>query len=245
MGFIEISGKPAEIDGYDAKHPILIYPVLVESYDKLSDYSKFLTISKDLFPESDAPLLMILLSIHKQLQETPESMLDKMCKLFELVTRSSVGYMPDGKFVVNNENVIGEHNYDDIRKIIMQQNLIFEPKVYKNPLVQEWANKAIDARRKKNEKITIEDMITTVKSCQGITYEQIFKQTIYQLYADFYRMCKRMAFDKDCLFATVSDKITIKSFAENIDLYEEANPYKDLFRSSDILSQFNTALNSN
>jgi len=243
MSLQNIFGNPVQLEGYDKNHPLNIYPVLLEKYDAFSDISKFLYVSKNNFAETDIPLLQLVLMVHKELGETFESLIDKMCKALEMVTKSPVGFM-DGKdmfaFVVNNENYITIANYDEVRKTIMEQNLIHEPKVYKDPLVQEWANKVLQARQKKQGKTTLEDMITTVKAYQGITYEHIAKQTVYQLYADFYRICKIMNFEQSSLFATVSSKeISIEYFAQSIDLFEESNPYKDLFVSSNKLNKLN------
>jgi len=71
-----------------------------------------------------------------------------------------------------------------------------------------------------------------------LTYDQLQNETIYQLYADFYRVCMIMQFEQASLFATVSsEKMNIQYFAENIDLFK--NPYDSLFVSSDKLSKFN------
>jgi len=134
-------------------------------------------------------------------------------------------------------NKIDFFNYDIVRQTIMKQNLMFEPKIYKNKLVQEWANKVLESRAKNSANITFEDFITTVKNFDGLTYDQIMEQSIYQLYADFYRIGKMKEFDKSCLFATVStEPISIQHFAQSLEMWK--SPYDDLFVDSSKLDKF-------
>ena len=246
MSLQNIFGNPAQLEGYDKNHPLNIYPVLLEKYDAFSDISKFLYVSKNNFAKTDIPLLQLVLMVHKELGETFESLIDKMCKALEMVTKSPVGFM-DGKdmfaFVVNNENYITIANYDEVRKTIMKQNLMYEPKIYKDPEVQKWADKVLKLKRKKNASLTLEDMVVISKTYQGLTYEQIMKQSLYQLYADFYRICQFEQFYQSTLFATVSSDVKIEHFAKNIDIYTEGDPYKDLFVSSDKLKGLNEFFN--
>ena len=91
-------------------------------------------------------------------------------------------------FLVDNINIISIHNYEEVRNIIMKQNLMFEQKVYKNEMVREWAEMMLEERAKNSAKITIEDMITAVKNYNGLTYEQVMEETIYQLSDAFLKM---------------------------------------------------------
>jgi hypothetical protein len=237
-----IFAQPDYIEGVDKDNPIILYPIKLKDHDKFEECSELLYLSKNHFAEVDMPLLSLLFMAREQLKLTIEELIEKLSKLFSLVTQKTVNFISSDQiegFIVDNTNIISTHNYDEIRKIIMKQNLMFDQKVYKDPLVQEWANKVLLSRQKKNAKITLEDMITTVKSYQGITYQQIMEQTIYQLYADFYRIGQIMQFEQASLFSTVSmEKITIEYFAQNIDMFK--SPYDDLFVSSSKLNKFNT-----
>jgi len=237
MSLKHILARPEIVDG------ITLHPVLVEDYDDFSECSRFLYLSKDAFGETPLTLMDLVLGVYEQLGETVESYLTKICRTFEIITKCSVGFIPGkdlSSFVIDEKYYISEVNYDTIRNIIMKQNLMFEPKKYKDPIVQEWADKVVAVRSKKQGHTTLEDMITTVKAYQGVSYEQISKQSIYQLYADFFRICKIVNFEQSSLFSTVSsEKITIEYFAQNINLFVEGDPYKDVFMDGGFLNQFN------
>ena len=236
-----IFAQPEHIEGIGD-----IYPIKLKDYDKFQECSNLLYISKKHFQECDIPLLGLIFMSAEQLGIKEEDLILSFEKLFSLVLRKTISLHS------NNENfwfqdkiesemkyntIINFFNYDELRTIIMKQNLIFEPKVYKDPLVQEWANKVLESRSKNSVKITIEDFITTVKNFGGLTYEQLMEQTIYQLYADFYRIGKFKQFEQTSLFATVSmEKISIEHFAQSLDMWK--SPYDNLFVDSSKLDKF-------
>lgn len=244
MSLKYIFAQPEYVVCDDKKNPLPIHPIKLKDYNKFQECSSLLYLSKSHFQDIDYPLLALVFMAKEQLRLTFEEMVEKFTDLFSLITRKEVQFISvDGVegFLVGNVNLISVQNYEPIRAIIMKQNLMFEQKVYKDPIVQEWANKVLMARQKNSTNISIEDFITTVKNYDGLTYEQIQEQTIYQLYADFYRVGKIMEFQQSSLFATVSsEKITIRHFAENIDIFK--SPYDDLFVSSKKLGGLNSAM---
>jgi len=244
-----------------------IYPIILRDYDKFQECSSILQISKKHFTESELPLLSLIFLSMNELEFKEKELIKSFEKLFSLVLRKTVKLNAnddifqfeimskrvnkknnnyDLKDSDDKDNIIKSSkvankidfsNYDTLREIIMKQNLIFEPKIYKDPLVQEWANKVLESRAKNSAKISIEDFITTVKNYDGLTYKQIMEQSIYQTYADFYRIGKIMQFEQSSLFATVSSEpIGIQHFAENVDIWK--SPYDDLFVDSSKLDKF-------
>jgi len=260
-----IFAQPDYIEGVDKDNPISIFPVKLKDYDRFSEVSHLLHISKNHFEETECPLLMLVFMCMPQLNLTQEELVKKLEDTFSIVTRKEVKFVSDDKtnfegFIigfsegedyetnnagikqikltnVQNKNIIHTQNYEQIRDIIMKQNLIFEQKVYKNKLVQEWANKVLESRSKNSSKITMEDITTTVSVYKGKDYCELIEYTIYQIYADFYRIRKMKKYDTDTLFATVAEKITIEDFAEEINMFK--SPYDDLFVDSSKLNKFN------
>lgn len=214
-----------------------IYQIKIKDYDIFLEISKYLYISKqhmesqlgDQFND-DIKLLdfLILITDDKlKLQHDLE-------KLFSLVFKEEVVFVANDKdygFIIDENKIINRNNYEEIREIIMKQNLLFEPKIFKDPLVQKWAEKVIKARSKNAIKINIEDMITTVSIKTGKSYDLIANQSLYQLYADFKRISKDKDYDTSVLFKTVSPDININYFAENINMFE--NPYEKIFVSKE------------
>src|SRR5665647_2501033 len=207
MSLQHIFAQPDLIEGTDKNNPIVIHPIQLKDYDKFQECSKLLYLSKKHFEENSYPLLALVFMSHQQFEMAQEELIENLCLLFSLVTQKEVNFISGENvegFLIDNINLISVDNYDDVRALIMRQNLMFDQKIFKDPLVQEWANKVIMSRQKNSANITMEDMITTVKNDDGLTYEQVKNQTVYQLYADFYRIGKFMQFQQSSLFATVS-----------------------------------------
>ena len=234
-----IFAKPEFIEGIGN-----VYPIKLKNYDEFQECSNLLYISKSNFKECDIPLLGLIFMSAEQLGVKEQDLIISFEKLFSLVLRTPVKLKSNEEmfwFEVDETSNINFYNYDVICSTIMKQNLLFAPKIYKDPLVQEWANKVLESRSKNSVKITIEDFITTVKNFGGLTYEQIMEQTIYQLYSDFYRIGKMKEYEKSCLFATVSvEPISIEHFAQNLDIWK--SPYDNLFVNSSKLNKLNTVV---
>jgi len=234
-GLKYIFAQPEFIDGVGN-----VYPIQLRNYNEFQSCSKILYVSKNHFSNIDIPLLTLIFISAEYLGFTNKELADVFKRLFSLVLRESVKIRTNNNLLwyeVGNNGKIDAINYDIVRSIIMRQNLLFEQKVYKNPKVQEWANKALEARVKNAPKISIEDMVTTVSVYKGVGYKELMDYTLYQLYADLYRIKKIKRYDADVIFRSVSDKITIEDFAEQIDLFR--NPYEDLFVDKNKLSKLN------
>lgn len=138
-------------------------------------------------------------------------------------------------------NLIDKNNYDQVRSLIMHQNLMNEQKVYKDKLVQEWANKALEAKNRKGIQMTFEDMLSTVSVYAGKHYSELGKYTIYQLQSDFNRIGKLIEYDATISFKCAGDtKSPLKHYAEHVDLFRDPND--DLFVSQDKLKGLNQAM---
>lgn len=247
MAYEDVLGCPGKIEEEYKHNPLLLYPVKLKDYKRFTELSHFLLLDEDAFDDLKITLLSALLRLHERFGETQESMIEKLCELFSIVTRQGVGFYFDEtiQFIVGNGSYIGEYNYDLVQKIIVRQNLIFKPKNYKDPIVNEWANKVMK-NRQNGTKIMLEDIITTVSAGCGIPYNDLNEYTLYQLYATFYRKCKEIDYAHSTTLAVAGVKdVSIEYFAQNIDLYEEANPYKDLFVSSKVIDSIGNALSKN
>lgn len=238
-----IFAQPEYIDGIDKDNPIEIYPVRLKDYDKFNEVSQLLRISKQHFQDNEYPLLLLILMCMEQLQLTQEELIKKLEDTFSIVTRKKVNFVSSNEhegFLIEDGTIITTQNYELIREMILRQNLIFEQKVYKNKVVQEWADRVLESRNKNSSNITIEDFITTVSVYKGKNYEELMEYSIYQIYADFYRIRKMKKYDTDILFTSVGAEMTIEDFAEELNMFK--SPYDDLFVSSDKLNKFNQVI---
>jgi hypothetical protein len=238
------------VDENNNKNIITIYPIKIKDYEKFSQCSDLLYLSKNHFDESIRKFSLLELLVYsfqsleltENLKLTYEDFLDKFCKLFSMVTLKNVCFIEkDLTFWVNDGGYINPNNYEKVRMIIMKQNLIHEQRVYKTKLMNEWAMKAIKAKQKNAPNISLEDMVSTVSVGAGKNYCDLQDYTIYQIYSDFYRFRKTINYDTSVQYKCHLDSsIKLEDYAEDLDLFH--NPYDDLFVSSDKLSGLNKAI---
>jgi hypothetical protein len=234
MSLDYISGKSKHLDGIGG-----IFPIKIKEYDEFDKCSSVLYYAKQHFQiEEDYPLLTLLISLRD------EKLIKDLEKLFSLVTQREVFFISTENiygFVIDEEHMINADNYDEVRKVIMKQNLMFEQKVYKNKLTQQWAEEVLKARKKNSVEVGIEDMLTTIHVVSGVSYHSLMDYTIYQLQASFNRISKIKGYDTNIAFKCAgADQVNLDYFAEKIDMFK--NPYDDIFKSKDKLKNINNAL---
>lgn len=242
----DILGLPEYIDGIGE-----IYPVKIKDYNKFMKCAGILNFKKDHFENQlDGDLLekVKLLDILLRLGFDDETYINNLIELFELVLKKDVALinqydLDSYYFKIDEDHSITSDNFDQLRRLIMKQNILHEPKVFKNKLVKEWAEKVLKAREKQSANITFEDMISTISALTGKHYWDIGEYTVYQLKSEFGRIAKDKAYEASWYQIIASQgaaKINIEHFAENLNLMK--NPYDDLFKSKDKLSNINKAM---
>ncbi|MGG1664531.1 hypothetical protein [Brevibacillus sp. NRS-1366] len=235
MSLNNILAKPQYVDGVGDIHPI-----------KLVDYDHFQKCSYPLYYSiahfkgyEQYPLLDLILE-----GTGDRNIILNLESLFSLALRRDVSFVSNDSqygFLIDEDHAISNLNYDQVRLIIMKQNIVFEQKVYDNPLVQQWAEKVMKAKSKNAAKIGVEEMLSTVSVFKGVSYDILAEQTYYQLYADFQRINKFKSYDTSIQMACAGAKdINIENFAEEVNMYE--NPYDNLFVSSGKLNDLNKAM---
>lgn len=239
MALLNILSKSQFIDnaGY-------IYPIKVKDYDLLHDELKYpLMFGMENFRTDELPLLYMVIYGLMSINNTdamykPQAIAETLTSLFELVTHKKwicpyIGDGSDGEirepiFVSeDNKNFINHTNYNQVRDMIMHQNLLFTPKVYKDAITQEWANMTLMQKMKNAPNIGIEDMMITIRVFTGDSYETLEEMSIYQLHSDFYKIRDIKTYDADVFLAPHREKAEIKDFAEHNDLHK--NPYDEVF----------------
>lgn len=235
-----------------------IYPVTMGEYDEFMECANVISytyghfnldaISKDHgVPKEEIKLLDLItfLSYQGNAQQLTFLYLSKM---FSIALRQEIKFSYDqetGLFFMSSDNkkLIDRNNYDDIRKVIMEQNLIFEPKIYKSKMVQKWAEKVLKNRAKSALDITHEDMITTISVIQGITYEELERYSIFQIKATFQRICKIQEYQTTAIMLAnpyAAGAVKLGHFAENTDIRRD--PSSDIFKDSSKLGKLNDAI---
>lgn len=244
-----IFGKPKKINELGN-----IYPVRVKDWEAFEDVANILLMGHDHITLNDESKDIFLLDkVALAYGYEHPHVIDDLCEIFRIVLRvDKVDFRAikdeDYYFISDKEHLITRYNYDDVRKVIMTQNLLFEPKVYSDPLLQEWAEMTMKAREKKanpngKKGTTLEDMISTLAALSDKTFEQIEEYTIYQLRALFSRILLKGNYDtlSHMLANPYASKVDMEHFADNIDMFK--SPYEDIFvDSSKKLSKLNDGI---
>lgn len=235
-----------------------IYPVLMNDYEEFMGCANIITYTYDHFnleeiskflkiPVEEIKLLDLVQLVALQ-TETSEETFDSLANMLSIVLRTTVDYglsenniyfhSAEGQLLVNRDN------YDELREIVMYQNLIFTPKVFKNKITQIWADKVLKAQAKNSANINSEAIITTISILIGKSYEEILNYSYYQVRATFDRICKLKNFDAtSIMFANPYAKdIKQEHFAETIEMHKD--PYADIFKDENKASKLNGVMGS-
>jgi hypothetical protein len=243
MSLDYILKKPKFIEGVGTIHPIKI-----KDWDEFESHVEVLLYSKSHFTNADDYHLLDLLIL--ELGMNNDRILDSLEKIFAMCLQvDSIEITHDTKsyyFPTGESTFINSHNFDVVRETIMRQNILFEPKVYKNPAMQKWAKKVLDTRSKNSPNVTLEDMLSTVSVVAGKHYWDLENYTIYQLKYDFQRICHIKEYEmKSALMSNPnidSSKMKIEHFAENINMF--VNPWDGIFKEKSSFKNINSAVGS-
>lgn len=146
--------------------------------------------------------------------------LNKFAEMLSFLTRTTV--IPSIKgvgFDIFSEDgmsckSITNEDFMVIREIVLVQNALVEPIKYHDKIVDEWMQKARNARKRKD--ITFNDLIITVKNSTNLKYEDIAEMNMIQFYSDYRWVNHKNDYDASILFKTVSNKVPNIAFTTNI-----------------------------
>lgn len=208
---------------------IPVHPIKVSEWEKFEDVLGVLMIDKSRFEEmSEAASEYDLFSL---IVATRDNQVMEMLKeMLDMTIKETFEYVENGNdYSFSSESYrVDSSNYDEVRRIIMDQNIIFPPKVFKDPVVRKFAEKKIKQMQKDSPDITLEDMISTVCSQGGKHPWEIGEYTMYQLKMEFNRVCQWQQWLVSSLSQVHTEtKLDITHFGETIDLRKD--PYEDLF----------------
>jgi hypothetical protein len=240
-----IFGLPEFVEGIGE-----IYPVQMIHYDEFMNSANIICLSYEHFNveeikksyQVDDLKLFDLVVLATCQSEFGQLAFDNLIKTFSIILRKNVSFNSDiVSFITEDGCMINRDNYEEFRKIVMKQNLLFTPKVYKNKITQEWAEKVLKARAKNSLDCTIEDMISTIAVISSKHYTELSTYTIYQIRQEFNRIMKIESYRSSIAFRCAGDdKIPIEPYAEKIDMFK--NPYDDVFKDKNSFSNINAAL---
>ncbi|MFK7678823.1 hypothetical protein ACI3ER_12335 [Bacillus sp. Wb] len=239
-----LRGEPTFIEGIGN-----VYPIKIRDWEKFESMKEMIVIRKEHFYIKDEAIenfdiIMANVENNYQVKDKFESLLSLLlkCDLLEK-TRDDKGY---SSYLIGNDETgeITRDNYDKFRSVVMEQNLLIEPKVYKNAVFAQWAEKSAKANSNGAISITMESKISTVAAMEGRDFEDYDNYTYYQFEDRFNRICKiEESRSQSIMFANPYadfSKMKLVHFAESINLRKD--PYKDLFKDSSELGKLDQAV---
>lgn len=234
-----IFGKPEHVNGVGDVHFIKL-----KNYDEFLECSNYLYINKNHFTDEfkDHYLLDLLIFAFQD-----QNVVEDLVKMFSLVLQTEVTFSVNDKheivFITTDNGLIDKFNYDNLRQIIMRQNLMFEQKVYKDKIVQAYMHKVFEAKAKSGIKLEFEDKISTVSVFTGKHYWDLEEYTIYQLEVDFNRVSKFKNYDTSVAARVAGSDNKIEHFAENVDLFKNPYDLSSFTKSKDSTSKLDKSTN--
>ena len=189
-------------------------------YDYVLDY--MIKMSEERFGQEGSFALVLICSVFSLCYRLPvEPMLQKKDGEVNLVF----------KIGDNDEDLITRDNYEEIRTMIMEQNLIFEPIVAPNKKSQDIIDKAIERKRSSgsNVETNIESMIILVSKSRPVTEDY----TYYQLQAD-YEMVLRLEQSRAIpTYRAVGADIDPIELGAILSIHEDPYSFEKMFRKND------------
>lgn len=221
-------GEPIEVAR--AGH---IYPVKLLEWDSFVKLASKFLMTSDLFLRRRLSLsenikLFDFITINAIVSsEDGYSGLKEMEQLFSIVFRKEVKVGMRGKmskqevfFMVDKKGIIDRNNYEEVRKIIMEQNLLFDPVVAKNEKSQKIIDNAIERMRGDKPPMDIEAMVVIVSMFKKIDINEI---TYYQLRADFEMFSKIEQNRAIPIYRVNGAEIDLINLTQEMDIHK--NPY--------------------
>ena len=189
-------------------------------YDYVLDY--MIKMSEERFGQEGSFALVLICSVFSLCYRLPvEPMLQKKDGEVNLVF----------KIGDNDEDLITRDNYEEIRAMIMEQNLIFEPIIAPNKKSQDIIDKAIERKRSSgsNVETNLESMIILVSKSRPITEDY----TYYQLQAD-YEMVLRLEQSRAIpTYRAVGADIDPIELGAILSIHEDPYSFEKMFRKND------------
>lgn len=217
-----------------------IYPIKVKEYKEFIKYAKYIVYGRKHLNLNEETFLLqgvyhlnvsIYMNDGYEQSKAIELALIDMERLFTIITRERMYVkVVNGQIAFSNIDItkidldsrqkniieINNKNFDILRKVLLKMTLLREPKIYEREIDRKWEEKALAAKKGKGKDIELGEILTIVRIATGDTYEYLSNLNIFQLYCDYYRLQQVDSHDKTSLFATVSDKVKVDSFVENI-----------------------------
>ena len=157
-------------------------------------------------------------------------------ELFTIICRQNIKFNidEDNKICFTNKEKtiqITNKNFNLLRIVVLKQNAIHEPKIFKNEIEKELTEEWLKRQEEKRKGNSIEGMgekMNLITCSTSKTYESLENENILQFNCDYLRCCNNMNFIITSMFRTVSDKVSIINYTDEVLSHLYADPYKGM-----------------
>lgn len=245
-----------------SKQEIEIFPVKVKDYEFFTTSCGILSIDKNSF--SDVKIIQM-----SYLQFLTDFLLKEDINKQKLLNIFILCFKKPNLFILFDENkkpfitdlerniLINAKDFEDIRRIILYQNLLHFDDSYINPEMKEAINEHKELKNKNIEPVTLERKISIISSHTGITKEKQLEMTIRSHDSLFSEVCGEiefittrtiMAFNRQeidhWIFKKKKDKL--EEYITDVDKYTQSMGGKNSIKKSSnsdlgdgLMNQFN------
>lgn len=237
-----IFAKPDFVQGVGNIYPISmndfdefmkVANVLTIGYERFEDDAEFHKNLIELFGTKDLKLLDQIL-VYFAMNGLKDDILNAFNKVFSFICKQNINYSEiDNAFINEDKSIsININNYELIREVVLNQNLIFLPEKLEDEIMNEWYQLALEASAETSLDMFMEDMITTIVVFTGIDFDKLLDFTIYQVNALFQRIIQSENYKIGIMAQSNGSKDKVKHFAERINMHNNPYSIENLSKSS-------------
>jgi hypothetical protein len=129
--------------------------------------------------------------------------------------------IPTHKDLVIARLLSNEDEFMQVRKIMMDMNVVVEDIVSENPEIQAALDRSKQFQQATNKSnTTFVDMITSIVVNSTHSFEQVGNMNVYQVYSIYYRIAAKFNYETSVLFATVAPDVKVEDWSKHINLFE-------------------------
>lgn len=230
---------------------LTLYPLKIREYKEIQPYLQYFMFSKKHYQIDNKTnlfehlVLLNMSSLKNKISENQYSDMQLMATIlqniangFTIICKEEIQCdlvaLQQGNMILKNEDnsiEINKNNFDKARRIILKQNVIAEPKIFSDKIEKKLAEKWIKSRQQKNSNgiSGLGEMANLISCATGKSYDEIYKQNIFQLYCDYYRCTNTEDYKATTLFRTVGD-VEIVDYQREIISQLYADPYDGMWK---------------
>lgn len=230
---------------------VSLYPIKSKQWHVFIEYGKYLMFNKKHLSLEDSKdllyTILLLIIQDKAPKETTEEersieikkQIDNFANMLSMVTHSTIGFNEDDFCFYNDDGmIIDSNNYDLVRQGILKINLMKEPKVFDDPLVQKYYEKTIKARQREKGVKTLGEMMLIISQDMKCSMDIVGEYNIFQIYAYYNRILHVEEYKVISIIKCFSEKAPKISFNDSIidNLFKEEG-LEDMVMSENDLGQ--------